>query len=50
MKRKLSDQEKNELLTSKAMKPAARLNWLAAALEFTREIERSRAASRKKRK
>ena len=38
MRKTLSDQELNELRTSKRMSPAARLDWLAAALEFVNEV------------
>jgi hypothetical protein len=44
----LCNQRQLEMEESMRMTPAARLDWLAAAWEFTQEIERSRAASRKK--
>lgn len=42
--------DREYLRRSKEMSPGARLDWLAAALEFTREVERSRQVARKTKK
>lgn len=40
--------DREYLRRSKEMSPGARLDWLAAALEFTLDIEHARSAARKK--